>query len=757
MNLLSRAYISLKSLKKNTWVVFFFLIIFPTALIILGLFTTIFFNFQNSKKQIQTGAISALKQMALESENKISNIIKSADFLSADSDILSVLNQRETTTTSASNGLKKFSLIFDLVDSLLIFNDQKVSTTESGIYSLEDYFTNIYQYANYTTDYWQRFKFYDTSAYRVLSPSVVQTAHGSKNIIPIVFRRLDTVRFKSYLVINLFLDELIAPKEFYPFTKNTQIYILNRYTGQVFSKNPDDSGFYILDSTIYRQLVGTSGSFDYEDERFSKSLISSYSTSDNLIGYTYFSVTPYRDIDSLLLPPLIFTLVFNMLFTFLAVLIALVSTKKVILPLKQLAGIFHFNTDEKSRDIVSIVKKAANEILARNINLSKALPFAQEKYLINYLNDTGYTIDEHTKEIIAKTLPFRHRFFSVVILQLYPTNTLYETYSNEAYTNIQSGFYNIIKEMFLEYFDAFFLSSEMETLYVILNFENEDNFGSIERILGDIKEYLSNDSDYIELFIGISNPYEELDGLKKAHKEALRALKITPKPPSQIILTPKNKNSIHYTFSDNDETKLFYLLSTFKIEEATEFIKNSANQNENIDSRSKKQLYAQIINIMLKVMRIKGIPYSNENKLDFEIISELLSSPVDVIYKKILSIIEKFSMNASNFMNKSENENIIGYINDNYCNSSLSLDYLATLFGTRANYISSLIKNRLGVGFHEYVTNLRISKAKTLLTETRSNVQEIYESIGYTNKQTFFRAFRTTTGMTPAEYRKKQV
>lgn len=54
-----------------------------------------------------------------------------------------------------------------------------------------------------------------------------------------------------------------------------------------------------------------------------------------------------------------------------------------------------------------------------------------------------------------------------------------------------------------------------------------------------------------------------------------------------------------------------------------------------------------------------------------------------------------------------------------------------------------------------YVQNLRVEKARGLLERTRMTVAEICWSVGYQDTSAFSRVFRTTTGLTPGEYRNR--
>ena len=96
---------------------------------------------------------------------------------------------------------------------------------------------------------------------------------------------------------------------------------------------------------------------------------------------------------------------------------------------------------------------------------------------------------------------------------------------------------------------------------------------------------------------------------------------------------------------------------------------------------------------------------------------------------------------------------IIQYIQEHYC-ENLSIAGLAEQFGFSANYVSSLLKQELGISYNKYITQLRLNRAKELLLATRKSVKEITEICGYYSQSHFTKLFMEHEGCTPAEFRK---
>lgn len=87
----------------------------------------------------------------------------------------------------------------------------------------------------------------------------------------------------------------------------------------------------------------------------------------------------------------------------------------------------------------------------------------------------------------------------------------------------------------------------------------------------------------------------------------------------------------------------------------------------------------------------------------------------------------------------------------------LKISDVALELNTNARYISDCIKSVKGCSFIQYVNGYRIEHAQKLLREQPDQkISSIYLSSGFTNDSSFFRIFKSVTGMTPNEWKKQQ-
>lgn len=87
----------------------------------------------------------------------------------------------------------------------------------------------------------------------------------------------------------------------------------------------------------------------------------------------------------------------------------------------------------------------------------------------------------------------------------------------------------------------------------------------------------------------------------------------------------------------------------------------------------------------------------------------------------------------------------------------MSLKTLAQRYHVNAAYLGQVFKKATGGIFSGYLANMRIERAKELLTETDLRISDIARMVGYANSSYFSNQFKSLTGCYPMEYRRKGV
>ncbi|WP_151733553.1 response regulator transcription factor [Paenibacillus tengchongensis] len=92
---------------------------------------------------------------------------------------------------------------------------------------------------------------------------------------------------------------------------------------------------------------------------------------------------------------------------------------------------------------------------------------------------------------------------------------------------------------------------------------------------------------------------------------------------------------------------------------------------------------------------------------------------------------------------------------EGHLGDQLTMAEVAGRLHLNASYFSVLFKEQTGLPFSEYLTRLRLQRAKELLLNSRLSVAEIGESVGYRTDKYFIKVFKEHEGVSPSRYRQR--
>lgn len=107
--------------------------------------------------------------------------------------------------------------------------------------------------------------------------------------------------------------------------------------------------------------------------------------------------------------------------------------------------------------------------------------------------------------------------------------------------------------------------------------------------------------------------------------------------------------------------------------------------------------------------------------------------------------------------NTKNSEKVLDYINNNYSDSSLSIQSILKKFYVSESQLRRDIKRFTGMSPNSYINSLRIEKAKNLLLHYKKSVEETSYLCGFSSQFYFSRRFKEYTGYTPSEYKKNRL
>lgn len=130
-----------------------------------------------------------------------------------------------------------------------------------------------------------------------------------------------------------------------------------------------------------------------------------------------------------------------------------------------------------------------------------------------------------------------------------------------------------------------------------------------------------------------------------------------------------------------------------------------------------------------------------------------MESTIVYAEKLVSQAIQLRDRNSGN-KNRSILKTAVDFIDQHYMEEDMSLNKAANAANVSANHFSALFSQNMGQTFIEYLTSLRMDKAKEYLRCTGMRSSEIAGEVGYKDAHYFSYLFKKTQGMTPSDYRK---
>jgi two-component system, response regulator YesN len=240
-----------------------------------------------------------------------------------------------------------------------------------------------------------------------------------------------------------------------------------------------------------------------------------------------------------------------------------------------------------------------------------------------------------------------------------------------------------------------------------------------------------------------------------------------------ITILDKNANHIEQQSSQQpihtEERRKEFPIYPFEKEK--QLCRNILNGNEVEALQLIEELYEWIIETSFDMGEIKAKTYSlllTVNRTILKDTNDVYSSYYDQLQtaatvEELLLITKKIVSEMNHTLNLQRTdqtglliEKICGYINENYW-KEIRLEEMAHMVNYSSHYFSKMFKLYKKQTFIDYVTSVRVAKAKKLLSDSQLTIREVGSLVGYEDQNYFTRVFKRIENMTPSEYKDKIV
>lgn len=149
---------------------------------------------------------------------------------------------------------------------------------------------------------------------------------------------------------------------------------------------------------------------------------------------------------------------------------------------------------------------------------------------------------------------------------------------------------------------------------------------------------------------------------------------------------------------------------------------------------------------------------NNTSKGEYTYILEKATT-LQEIKELLLEYVEE-TMEEKNMEGQGSNiliKQVIVYMNRHYQEKDLTINRMAEEVFLAPTYLSILFKQDTGMTINQYLTKLRIEYAKTFLLNPELKLYQVANKVGYEDAAYFNRIFKNQIGMTPSEYKEKNI
>jgi YesN/AraC family two-component response regulator len=169
-----------------------------------------------------------------------------------------------------------------------------------------------------------------------------------------------------------------------------------------------------------------------------------------------------------------------------------------------------------------------------------------------------------------------------------------------------------------------------------------------------------------------------------------------------------------------------------------------------------RMIWVQILNVLFRHYDKKTNNSSGIEKLLLNLnLPEQMHSLPEIQQQMTDLIMECIRLDDMSEINaKSKMHMAVRYIQEHY-NENISVNDLAERYDMSSNYFSAIFKKELHQSPVDYITTLRMKKAKEILECSDKSVVDIAKKVGYEEASYFYRVFKKYTGMTPLHYREQ--
>ncbi len=659
---------------------------------------------------------------------------------------------------------------------------QDIATFSKTNDFLEDYYIYLENYEAILTPnsiFYRKDHFYQTSHYKNISlidweATILNGNHNSK-IIP----------SESYIQNNKeksmisYLQSL--PLNNYNHSKGTVVVLINvenienllqsiskQYNGWAYVT--DNNGKHIASVGVSEEQIDTLES-QLDPNKTSKTqelkgdtlFIRTFSNSN---GWIYTAGIPKQEIMKEAEKIKQVTLYITATTLIIGVLIGLFFASRNSRPIKNLVETLKEQVGEtaqiKNKNEFDFLQGNINKLLSNNkgmqFEIQKQNLLLKEAYLKQLINGEMYSEKDLITGIKQLKITGLTRFGYMAMIKM---TDYIDLDDKKDYNNLNAD--RLIVKEYLSNIEIISTDIDKDSMVIFITYEKEDSQVNNKQTDKILNEFLTSMKHYgISITISVGSVFNSYLDISKSYHEARQTMDFALLVGSSgINWYDKLKETDVLYYPIDSELRLINAMKAGEMSEAKRILTQLLKENF-----TNRKLFIEMIDVLIDEIRgsllkvFEPTIFNDASEFEYwknKVLHIQFNGEFDEVENKFNKVIETYCQLIEDKKKLVGNETvdaIIAFLHDSYDNPDLSLYLISKQVGHSEKYVSQLFKEITGVYLFDYLEDIRINKAKELLSQTNETIEALSKKVGYNSPQSFRRAFKRVANVTPNQYRK---
>lgn len=412
---------------------------------------------------------------------------------------------------------------------------------------------------------------------------------------------------------------------------------------------------------------------------------------------------------------------------------------------------------DKLKEVFGKVKREFDEYRKEETKKTRAYQLLRERFIAKLVQGNAEIKHDLAELANEAGVQIVDRGFAVLLVELDDMRRISEKYTSNDQELLQYALKNIAEELFRDECEVYFFDWNQPSFGMLLAWDA----GAAVRPDEIAERYIAMTVDSIKLKITVYSGSKADDAfqIKRSYDSALLLSemkffygknRLISEASARAFQQARNESpapvQAERLISIVQEAELLplqeYVDATFDGVSAIEDVIETYAQIMKVATKLKKKFHPLLASVQIaKEQDYYKIP-------EFETLEELKSAVVLTFRDMIRALAASRTQPQNRIIDE-----LISYM-ENRCAEEITLEKAAELVFMHPIYVSRLFKKETGKNFIDYLTEIRIAKAKQLLGDFSLKIYAVSDMVGYNDPKHFSKVFKQAVGVTPREYRK---